>query len=118
MMGEMLPKAIETVGNGRAGRAAGFEVGAEHEVIDDHLRPAAKQVLEGRATLVRVELIIFLDLDPRQILPSLGKRVAGAGQLLFGLEEFDPLLQPFVTARDPMCRHCSSACFTASRDCA
>src|SRR6476659_3521083 len=108
-MGEMLPPAIEAVGDRRAGWAARLVVRSEHEVIDDQLRAAAEQVRQARLAILGAEPIVLFDPNPGKRLPALGKIVAGASQLLFGAEQLQPRLQPFRPAGDGMCRHLSAS---------
>src|SRR3954469_12548370 len=54
----------------------------EHEVVEDQLAPALEQVRECDLPLRALELIVLLDLRPRQPAPLRGKLVAPPRQLL------------------------------------
>ena len=50
-------KTVETVGDHRAGRAAGLVIGPEHEVIDEQLRAPGKQILQRPRARFGVESV-------------------------------------------------------------
>src|SRR6185437_9638870 len=90
--------AVEPIGDARARRTARGVVGAEHEVIDEELRPSAEQVRQRRASGVGLELIVLVDADPGQRLPLPRELVATAGQFLFGLQQVESSRQPFLSS--------------------
>jgi hypothetical protein len=60
---------VEAVRDRRACQTAGGVVGPEHEVVDEQLRASAEEVGQRRAALVRVEGVLLVQPDPRQLLP-------------------------------------------------
>src|SRR3954453_10998403 len=104
MVREVRCKAIEAIGDRGAGWATGFVVGAEHEMIDEQLRAPAEEPAETRPSIIRVERVILRDLHPRQLLPSKRKLVASPRMGLLGLEQLEPLLQPFLRPPERICR--------------
>src|SRR5262245_65313084 len=99
-MSEVDDRAVEAVGDRRAGGAAGGVVRAVHEVVDEQLRTSFEQVGEGCRALVGVEPIVLIDPDPGQLLPPPRQFVAAVGELPFGLEQFEPGGKPLVTCSD------------------
>src|SRR5262249_19254228 len=79
--------------------------GPEHEVVDQELRAAAKQVGQRSAALVGVEAIGVVDAHPRQRLPSLRQLVAAPGELLLRRQQLQPRRQPFLTRANRMLAH-------------
>jgi hypothetical protein len=62
-MAEVDDRAGEAVGDRRAGRAPRSVAGAEHEVIDQQLRPPGEQAGERCRALVGVEPVFLADAD-------------------------------------------------------
>src|SRR6185437_14666401 len=89
----------------RARRTAGRVVGAEHEVIDEELRAAAKQVGERSAARLGVESISLVDADPGQLAALPRELVAAPGELLLGREQLDPRGPPFLACSGRMRGH-------------
>src|SRR6266545_2001265 len=79
-----------------AGLEVGVEVGAEHEVVDEQLRPPAEQVGQRRGALVGVEHVLLVEADPWELLPHPGQLLAAARQLLLGREQLQPRREPFL----------------------
>src|SRR6185437_1081769 len=98
-------KAVEAVGDRRAGRAARLVVRPEHEMVDEELRAPAEEVLERRAPLIGLEAIVLVDAHPGQRLTSQRQLVAAPRQLLFRREEIEPRGEPLLACAGHMCRH-------------
>src|SRR6266480_3435313 len=96
---------VETVGGGRADGTAGLVLGAEHEVVDQQLRAPVEQLGERLLALVRVELVVLLDRDPRQLAPLACQLVVAARQLLLALEQRVARLAPFLPRAHLVTRH-------------
>jgi len=79
MVGEMDGKTVEAVSDRRAGLAAGGVVGAEHEMVNEQLRAAPKQVGERGAAFVGVEAVLLVDLNPGQLPAPVRQLVAAVG---------------------------------------
>src|SRR4029077_17933806 len=94
----MRKNAVDGISARRAGRATGLIAGAEHEVIDEELRPAAEQLGQGLDTVVGLEVVILLDPDPRQLAPFARQGVAHPRVLLFAREERLASGQPLLPA--------------------
>src|SRR3954462_9030719 len=72
----------------------------EHEVVEDQLAPALEQVREPDLPLRALELVVLLDLRPRQPPALRGELIAAPGQL--PLLRTEPLLRrvPFARGYD------------------
>src|SRR4029453_9140447 len=102
---QMWDDAVECVRDRRAGRAAGFIVGAEHEVVDDKLTATVEQLCQRPRAVVGVEGVFLLDRDPWQLPPLTRQFVAQARVLLLVHEELLPRRTPFVARTNPVLRH-------------
>ncbi|NYJ15087.1 hypothetical protein GGI64_006192 [Rhizobium leguminosarum] len=84
------------IGQEGAAGAAGIPIRAEHEMIDQKLAAAVKEIGERLLSLGRVEDVILIDLHPGQRQPFGVDAVAQLRRLLFlqqqGTAGFDPLL--------------------------
>src|SRR5262249_34957708 len=60
----------------------------------EDLRAPAEEILQRSASLVGVEAVLLVDLDPRQLLPPLRQLVALARVLLLRLQQLEPLGEP------------------------
>src|SRR5688500_9999500 len=89
--------AVERVRDRRAGRTPRLEVGPEHEVVDDKLRPPAEQVFERSAPLFGLESVLLVNPNPGQLLPLPRQLVAAPRKLLLGLQQLEPRRTPFLT---------------------
>jgi len=69
-------EGAKAVGDRRAGGTARGVAGAEHEVVDEQLRPPTEQVGERRRALVGLEPVVLVDPDTGQLLPLPGQFVA------------------------------------------
>jgi hypothetical protein len=87
---------------------SGEELGAEHEVIDEELRASSEEIGEGRRALVGLKMVLFVDSNPRQLLPPLCQFVTTPRQLLLGLEQLKPGRKPLVTCSNLVVSHCFS----------
>lgn len=58
-------------------------------MVDEELRAPAKEIRQGSAPLVGVELVFFVDLYPGQLLAPLREFVATPRELLLRLEEVE-----------------------------
>jgi hypothetical protein len=97
--------AIVPIGNGRTRRTPRLVIRSEHEVIDQELCAAGEQVRERRRTLLCFEPIILVDAHPGQRLALARQLVAAAGELLLGLEQLEPRLQPLLARSLDVCSH-------------
>jgi hypothetical protein len=79
---EMLIGGVDVVGTERAADAALLPIGAEHEMLDDELVSALKQVSKRLLALDRVKDICLVDRDPRQLAPLGAQPVSGSRDLL------------------------------------
>src|SRR5207247_8399813 len=79
---EMDDEAVEAVRDRRTRRTAGRVLRAEHEVVDEQLRPPSEQIGERSAAFVRLEAVVLLDADPRELLSLSRQLVATPRQLL------------------------------------
>ena len=96
VVGEVHMRAIEAVGDRRASRAAGGVLGPEHEVVDEQLRVACKEVGQRGVAVLGLEAVVLLDLDPGQPLALLGDGVAAPDQVLLGLEQLEAGGEPLL----------------------
>src|SRR5450432_2470878 len=97
--------AIEAVCDCRAGRTPCCVVRSEHEVIDEQLRASAKQIREGRRTVVRFEVVLLVDPNPGQLAALPRHFVAALGQRLLGVEQLQPSSKPLRTCSCCMTAH-------------
>ena len=96
---------VKMIGQERAARAAGFPVGAEHEVIDDQLALAAEQVGQGFLAARPVEHVSLVDFHPGQLAPLFAQRIARAAKSFFLGEVRLAGGEPFVLGDDAMRFH-------------
>src|SRR3989454_990089 len=108
VVGQVDGEAVESVGDRRAGRTPCFVVGPEHEVVDEELRAPSEKVGQRGAPLVRLESVLLVDPDPRQLLPSPRQLVAAPRELLLRLEQLEPRCEPLFTCPGHVLRHRSS----------
>src|SRR5687768_6396176 len=101
-------RLVEAIGNAGATRTSFGPIRPVHEVIHDELRPSAKQINEGGLPLFGVESVVLVDAHPRQCLAPLREFVVEPRQFLFGLEQIEPCIEPFVaSSRLVLHHHCS-----------
>src|SRR3954465_12436931 len=103
MISQVNSEPVESVRDRRAGRAARRVIRAEHEVIKEELRSPAEQVSQRSTPIFRFEAIVFVDSNPRQLLPLPRNIIAKPGQLLLGLQEFEARFEPFLACCDLIC---------------
>jgi hypothetical protein len=84
----------------RAGGAARFGVGAEHEVVDEQLAATLEQIERPDLPVGSVEAVVLSDLDHRQRAPSGADHIVVAGELLLTREQFSTRLEPLLTGDD------------------
>src|SRR5688572_3224032 len=97
MVLEVDGEAVEPVRDRGAGRTARLVVGPEHEVVDEELRAPSEQICQRGAPFIRLESVLLVDPNPRQLLTSPCQLVAAPRQLLFRLEQFLPACKPFLS---------------------
>jgi hypothetical protein len=114
MVGKMDGDAVEAVGDGGAGRAAGRVVGPEHEVIDKELRPPPKKVRQRGVAFVGLESILLPYRNPRKFLATARDLVAAIRQFLLLLEQVEPGGKPLFTRSGLVCGHTSSSPFAVT----
>src|SRR5918912_1985633 len=88
-----------------ADRAAGSPHRAEHEVVDEELRPAVEEIRERLRAVHRLEAVVLHDLDPRKLLPLLGQLITAVGELLLLGEQRLALGLPLLLAYNPVLSH-------------
>src|SRR5687767_7291011 len=101
----MRDEAIERVGDRRAGRTPRRIFGSEHEMIDEKLRPASKEILQCRATLIGLEPIFLFDSHPRQLLTPPREVVAASRMLLLRSQQLDACCEPLFSCAGLVCCH-------------
>src|SRR6266536_4997847 len=77
-------------------------------VVHEKLRAPSEQVRQGRAALSRLEAVVLLHPDPRELLPLPGQLVAAPGQVLLGVEQLEPVRKPLLTCSCAVVRHSRS----------
>jgi hypothetical protein len=95
---EVWKDPVDSVGAGRAGRAAGLVVRAEHEVVDEELGATIEQLREGPGALIGIERVFLLDLYPGQLATLPREIVAEPRVLLLPPEQLLPRGQPVLAA--------------------
>src|SRR5262249_7608539 len=95
-MHEVDDGAVEAVGDRRARRTAGLVFRPEHEVVDEQLRPPAKQVVERRLPVIGVELVLLVNAPPRELAAHLRELVTATRVLLLGGEQLAPCGEPVL----------------------
>src|SRR5207248_7343680 len=78
---------------------------SEHEVVDEQLGAAVKELCEGLRAVLRLEAVVLLDRDPGQLAPFPGQLVAPAGEFLLLLQQRVALRLPLLLRADPVLRH-------------
>src|SRR6516165_2036093 len=96
----MRKHAIKAVADHRAARASFIPFRAEHEMIDDELAAAVKQIRKGFPAVGRVKDVVLLDLDPGQLAAFGGYGVAHMRVGLFLCEKFLSLRKPLRLRND------------------
>src|SRR5215469_33452 len=90
VVGQMNLEAIEPVRYRRARRTAGGVLRSEHEVINKELRAISKEIEERSLPLIGFESIVFVNPNPRQLLPHNRQLVAAPRVFLLSLEQLEP----------------------------
>src|SRR4051812_25774148 len=83
----MRQDTADGVGDRRVDRAAGRVARAEHEVVDEQLRPPVEQLVERPFACVSVEAVLLLHPHPRKLAPLPGELVAEPRVLLLADQE-------------------------------
>src|SRR6185312_810353 len=76
-------RGIEMVGQEGTGLASFFPVGSEHEVIDDQLAVASKQISKCFRAVLAFENVVFFDAFPRQFAPLPAQFIPSTSEFLF-----------------------------------
>src|SRR5262249_41620762 len=97
---QMHDNAVEVVSLERTTLAALGPAGSEHEVIDDQLTPAVKEVSQRLSSARAVENILFLDFFPGQLATLPAQVIAEPGKFLLFFGEFLTSSNPFVVRDD------------------
>src|SRR5262249_49253685 len=92
---EMRDRAVKAIGDHRATGTAFIPFRAEHEVVDDELAATTEKIGEGFLAGGRIEDVVLLDLEPRELAALPGDVVAQASQFLFFGEKFFARGHPF-----------------------
>jgi hypothetical protein len=71
-------------------------------MINQKLRAASKEVREGSLPLISFELVVFVNPNPRQLLPHLRQLVTAPSVFLLRLEQFEPRREPLFTRSNLM----------------
>src|SRR3954463_2446949 len=101
----MNEEAIKPVCDRRAGGTSRFVVGSEHEMVNEELRAPFKQVHQRGVPLVSLKLILFVDSNPWQFLPSPRQLIAVLCKFLLRFQQFKPCGQPLFPCPGLMCCH-------------
>ncbi len=80
--------------------AAALGIGAKHEVVNDELVLAVKEVEESDWAVGALELVLLVDFDHGELAELSGEGVLGAGEGFLLLKEGFPGCQPFFSGRD------------------
>src|SRR5262249_52795113 len=83
---EVPQHAVEAVRRRRAGHTTSLVVRADHEVVDDQLRPAVETLSERACAVFSVEAVLLLERDPGELTTLLRDGVAEPRVLLFANE--------------------------------
>ena len=105
VIGKVDDRAVEAVGDRRAGRTSCRELGSEHEVIDEQLRASSEEIGEGCCALVGLETVRLVDANPGQFLPPVRQFVAAPRQRLLFLQQLQPRCKPLFTCSSLMIGH-------------
>ena len=100
VVGEMDGDAVEAVGDGGTGGAAGGVIGAKHEMVNEKLGAAAEQIGERTGAGVSLEAVFHVDPDPGEFLALFRQLVAAVGVFFLGGEKFFPCGEPFFPGND------------------
>jgi hypothetical protein len=88
MVFQMLNGAVQVVGEKRAADATFFPAWAEHEVINNQLAAALKEVGKRFFAVPSLEGILLLNLFPRQVAALPAQLITQMGKFLFLAEKF------------------------------
>src|SRR5215471_17866232 len=105
MIREMDSDTVVAVRDRRARRTACGVVGPEHEMVDEELRAPAEEMSERCFSFVGLELIFFVDLDPRQFLTFSRQLIAPSREFFLSLEQLESGGEPLFTCSGFVFRH-------------
>jgi len=97
---EVNESALGMIGLERTARAALALIPQPHEMVNDQLGVAAKQLCQRLLSLSRVEDVLLLDLDPGQSAALGAHQIAHTGERLLVLQMRFARSQPFITGYD------------------
>src|SRR6266851_2728920 len=97
---EMHETAAEMVAEIGAAGAAFFPVRAEHEVIDDELGFAAKEIGKRLFSVGAIEDVVFFDFDPGKFAALGAEGITLASELLFGGQQLFASGEPLLFGYD------------------
>src|SRR5438093_8486583 len=107
----MRERPVEAVGRRRTGRTASRVVRAEHEVVDDELRASVEELRECAWATGRVEAVLLLHGDPRQLPPQLCQLVTELSVFLLASQQRRPRSEPVLACSDIVISHrCLLSC--------
>src|SRR5262245_15462968 len=98
--GEMHDRASEVVGEVRAVLAALLPARIEHEVVDDELPMASKEIAQRRLPLQAVEHVLVFDLDHRKTPTFAAERITLSTPFLLPDQQLFARLEPFCSRYD------------------
>ena len=98
-------EAVDAVRDRGVDRAASLVARAEHEVVDEQLTAAVKELRERPRAVVGVEAVLLLDADPRQLASLARQLVAQSRVLLLAGEQLLARGRPLVSRSDPVAGH-------------
>src|SRR5262245_15228288 len=102
---EVHEQARDMIDLERAAHALRDLAGSHHEVLDEELAPAVEQIGEADLALRRVEDVLLLDPDPRQLATQPVQLVALLREGLLARQELHALLDPLRPGNDSMRLH-------------
>src|SRR5882762_3062554 len=109
---QMHETAAEMVAEIGATGAAFFPVRAKHEVIDDELGFAAKEIGERLFSVGAIEDVVLFDFDPREFAALGAEGITLASELLFGGQKLFASGEPLVLRDDFVFQRNCGSCGT------
>src|SRR5713226_9342214 len=98
---EVRDEAVDAVRDRRVDRAAGLVARAEHEVVDEQLTAAIKELRKHARAVLGVEAVLLLDTGPWQLASLARQLVAQPGVLLLAGEQLLARGRPFLSRSEP-----------------
>src|ERR1700758_1439360 len=96
MMPQMLIRAIDVICRERASMTALLPLRPKHEVVDNKLAAAGKEICQRYLSAFAFEGILLLHLLPGQLAQLLGHRFARMGELFLFRQKFLACLHPLL----------------------